>query len=202
MKASITYFHCLIFLFTFVSANSVFGAINQDTSKRNSKVAPIKIINGDTLPYFIYTPSKPEHYKVDSELQSEQLKWAKYRRNVALALHYTKVTADTLRHLDERLNSFDKKRDRKKYLKEEEKKLREVFEKQFKELSLNQAIILHKLIARQTGLTTYQHIKKFKNGITAFGWKEFAAIYGVKIDDKYSADENADLELALKELGY
>lgn len=162
----------------------------------------VMVVKGDTLPVFTFNPSgSAAVYEADAETRNQVLAWQRYRSNVYVAYRYAMITADTLAAIEKRLANLDRKKDRKKYLKEEERKLKEVFTDQFKNLTVTQAILLHKLIARQTGHTTYEHIKKFKSGLTAFSWKQFARIYNVEIDEPYKPEDNPDLEDALHSFG-
>lgn len=63
---------------------------------------------------------------------------------------------------------MDKKRLKRKYIKERQKILAEQFEKQLKNLTVSRGQILTKLLYKETGKTTFDIIKELKGGVPAF----------------------------------
>jgi len=90
------------------------------------------------------------------------------------------------------------RRAKRKYVNEKEKELREKFEKDIRNLSVNQGHILIKLINRNTGNNCYNIIREMKGGVTAFFWNIGGKFYDHHLKEDYNPEENADLELILR----
>lgn len=98
---------------------------------------------------------------------------------------YAKMAADRLTTLNANSAKFSNKKDRKRYFKWVEKYLEETFTEQLKKLSRKQGQILVKLICRQTGSTTYDLVKDYKNGWKAFWANKTAQLFTINLKTGY-----------------
>jgi hypothetical protein len=87
--------------------------------------------------------------------------------------------------------SFKKERERKEYVKKVEKELFAEFEDEIRHMTVSEGRILIKLIDRETGKSSYEIIKEFKGGFSAFFWQTVARIFGHDLKAAYDA-ENED----------
>jgi Domain of unknown function (DUF4294) len=87
------------------------------------------------------------------------------------------------------------------YRKDMEKEMREKFEKELRNLSVNQGKVLVKLINRETGNNCYQIIKEVKGGIFAWAWQIVARRWDYDLKEKYDTKKDWILELAIKSIG-
>jgi hypothetical protein len=94
----------------------------------------------------------------------------------------------------------EKKRAQKKYIKEEEQILRDKFEDELKNLSINDGQVLVKLINRETGNNCYKLISQMKGGITAFFYQQVGKRYGYDLKQGYNPADEKQLELVIKQL--
>ena len=138
-----------------------------------------EIINGDTFPvvdlstYFVYAD-----FVFKNKKQLEQ--WTKVKYNVKIVYPY-----------DSGL--------RKEFIKACEKDLRIQFEKDLKNLSINQGKVLMKLIARESGKTTYEIVKQFRGGFQAVLYQSVARLFGHNMKVEYDANiEDLMIERAVK----
>ena len=83
--------------------------------------------------------------------------------------------------------NFKSNRERKEYVKNIEKQLFAEYEHEIKTMSISQGRILIKLIDRETGESSYEIIKEFKGGFSAFLWQGVARIFGHNLKDEYDA---------------
>jgi hypothetical protein len=90
-----------------------------------------------------------------------------------------------LEQYDEELEEIHKKRKKKKYSKEAQKKLKEEFEYSIKDLYLSEGLLLLKLIHRETGLTVKEILQKYRNNFNATLYEQMAKIWGHTLDQKY-----------------
>jgi len=153
----------------------------------NTGVLPSVVINGDTL----LVSSIPE-VKVYPRMQfKNRLQFWRYRRlirNVKAAYPYAKTAGKMLEDLDRRLAGMSTERQRKQYVKQVEKDIREEFEDEIRHLTISQGRILIKLIDRETGDTTYDVLQDVKGNFSAVFWQAIARIFGSSLKSEYDPE--------------
>lgn len=169
------WFHkgCLILSIAIAATFSAHAQEKADTITQRSNVL---VYGSDTLP-IIHIPELQIH----DLSQYNYLKSRKYRRtirNVKRAYPYAVIARDRLKDLDHTLASMKNDKQRKTYMKEQEKLIMDEFESQVRKLTLSQGMILVKLIDRETGDTSYEVIKELRGGFTAFFWQGVARLFG------------------------
>ena len=91
--------------------------------------------------------------------------------------------------------SFKTERERKDYVRKIEKELFASYEKEIRSMTIAQGRILIKLIDRETGKTSFDIIKEFKGGFSAFLWQGVAHLFGNNLKSEYNAtNEDALIE--------
>lgn len=108
------------------------------------------------------------------------------KRRILRVYPYVVATADNLTILNDNLAKMDTKRRRKAYIKRSEKYLNDQFEERLKKLSRKDGQILVKLINRQTGQTTFDLLKEFKSGWSAFWTNQTARLFDIDLKAKYN----------------
>jgi hypothetical protein len=83
--------------------------------------------------------------------------------------------------------SFKSERERKDYVKKIEKELFAEYEPEIRSMTISQGRILIKLIDRETGQSSFEIIKEFKGGFSAFIWQSVARIFGHNLKSEYDA---------------
>jgi len=83
--------------------------------------------------------------------------------------------------------SFKSERERKDYVKNIEKELFAEYEPEIRSMTISQGRILIKLIDRETGKSSFEIIKEFKGGFSAFIWQSVARIFGHNLKSEYDA---------------
>ncbi len=89
-----------------------------------------------------------------------------------------------------------------RYIHSREDEMRTQFEDKVKALNVTQAVLLVKLITRQTNMNIYNMLTEFKNPLTAVKWQVWARVNGINLDRKYDPSKEPDLENIMQELGY
>ena len=79
-------------------------------------------------------------------------------------------------------------KEKKKFIKEQEKIMKEQFEKDLKNLTYTQGKILIKLIDRETGHTSYTLVKELRGSLQAFFWQGIAKIFSANLKSEYDPD--------------
>ncbi len=157
-----------------------------------------EVINGDTVPVvdlydvYVYTD-----FVYKTQRQREQ--WTRIKYNVKKVYPYAILAAAKLKEYDRILERMPDEKMKKAYLRVCEKDLKNEFEDELKELSINQGRVLMKLIDRETGKTTYEIVKEMRGGFQACMWQAVARIFGNNMKDDYDANvEDIMIERAIK----
>ena len=98
-----------------------------------------------------------------------------------------KVAAKRLEEYNKAYLSFKKEKDRREYVRQIEKDLFAEFEAEIRTMTISQGRILIKLIDRETGKSSFEIIKEFKGGFSAFFWQNIARIFGHNLKSEYDA---------------
>ncbi|MDR2222969.1 MAG: DUF4294 domain-containing protein [Flavobacteriaceae bacterium] len=145
------------------------------------------IIDGDTIQeysipeIYIGFDNKEIQYKKDMNI---------LRNRIRRVYPYAKATADNLMILNSNLEKMKTNREKRVYIKRAQAYLEEQFKERLKKLSRNDGKILIKLIHRETGQTTYQLIKEFRSGWTAFWSNTTARTFSLNLKSEYHPDED------------
>lgn len=159
---------------------------SQSTKVNSNQEIPLHIIvEGDTInnysleEIYIGTDARVEKYKKDMNI---------LRARIRRVYPYAKATAENLLILNENLARLETNREKKRYIKASQKYLESQFKERLKKLSRNDGKILLKLINRETGETTFELIKEFKSGWTAFWSNTTAKTFSLNLKSEYHPD--------------
>lgn len=189
-----------LLLFVFIFSCIRISAQNDLTipPQKNGIVVRAEILNGDTVPVvdlypvYVYTD-----FVYKNKRQYEQ--WTRIKYNVKLVYPYAIVAAAKLKEYDRILEKMPNERLKKAYIRVCEKDLKNEFEDELKELSINQGRVLMKLIDRETGKTTYEIVKEMRGGFEACMWQAVARIFGNNMKTEYDpSTEDVMIERAVK----
>ena len=167
-------------------------------SERDKIVLPQTIINGDTLEEIILEPV----IVTDSKLEPLHIEeWQmRYLRKV---YPYALRTARRVKKIEEDLEKCKTKRERKRYLNESEKILRNEFESPLKNLTRVQGQYLIKLINRETGNTVYDLLSEYRSNVKAFFWNFAGKFFDLDLKAEYQPKgEDWQLENYIQRLQY
>lgn len=119
--------------------------------------------------------------------------YLRLKRDVLRAYPYAKIASDKLIAVNDTLSRIKKSRERKKYIKESEKRMKAEFEEELKRLTINQGKILIKLVDRETGSTGYEIVKELRGPFQAMFWQTMAKMFGSTLKMEY--DPNGEDKL-------
>ncbi len=142
------------------------------------------------------------HYLPDLEVTVSNAdfvkKWNRTKFYVKSVYDYAKITSAMLTSYEDTLSKIDGRYAKKKYLSKCNKTLKKEFGNEIKEMSINRGIYLMKLIYRNTGLTAYDIIQKYRGGGTAFWFQTLCLISGQDLKRGYKPkDEDILIERAV-----
>lgn len=183
----------LYYIFLFLPA-LVIGQIDEEEKQDYDYI----IIEGDSIPKeFINLEEVRLLHKLKFDSNKDRRRYLILRRKTIKVYPYAKLAAERLTSLNERLNSLEKKRDKKRYAKKIQKYIEEEFSAELKQLTRTEGQILIKLIHRQTGKTTFELIKELRNGWRAFWFNNTASLFDISLKkefDPYNEKEDYLIE--------
>ena len=173
-------FHIVLifFLFNLNLSSQNLGLENKDS-----------VLFGQYLPDLEITASSADFVK----------KWNRTKFYVKSVYDYAKICSAMFISFEDSLAQITGKYSKKKYLSNCNKILKKEFGNEIKEMSVKRGVYLMKMIYRQTGLTTYEIVQKYRGGGTAFWFQALCLVNGQDLKREYDP-ENEDLlmEIAIR----
>jgi hypothetical protein len=164
-------------------------------------IVPAQIIDGDTVPVLVLdeVTVNPPHETVTST-SITPVKYSKLIRDVKKAYPYAVTVSIRLTEYNEILSKMTDETEKKKYLKEAEKKIQDEFSDDVKNMTLSQGIICLKLIDRETGNSSYEIVKELRGAVRAIFWQALARLFGANLKVEYdpTGDDKYIEEIVLK----
>jgi hypothetical protein len=172
-----------------------FAFTNKATAQgRPGIVMLAEVFEGDTFPvkYLPYLTVVEEKRFVSDY---ERRKWKALQKNVKAVYPYAKMAGDLLEKYGDEMAAVESEREKKKFYKQIEKELKAEFEGTIREMTTTQGRILVKLIDRETTQTSYEIVKEFRGGFTAFFWQGLGKMFGQDLKSAYDpTGEDAQIE--------
>lgn len=156
-----------------------------DTSE--SKVLRVAVIDGDTV-LLSNIPEVTIYPRLTFKNRWQYWRYRRLIRNVKAAYPYAKIAGNILKDVDAKLGAIESEKQRKKYVKDVEKEIRDRFEDEVKHLTISQGRILIKLIDRETGNTTYTVLQDIKGNFSAVFWQAIARVFGSTLKSEYDPE--------------
>ena len=155
----------------------------------NDSISDYIKISGDTivrgsisLNEVLLLPKRP--FKNSEEIR----KYLILKRKTIKVYPYSVMASKRLNSLNERLLSIKTKRQRKRYTKMVQKFLENELTPELSKLTQSEGQILIKLIHRQTGISTYNLIKRLRNGIRAFIYNTTAKFFNMNLKVEFNPE--------------
>ena len=109
-------------------------------------------------------------------------------RNIRIVYPYAEMANQTISDLNKTLESVTSKRERRKLIRREYKGLMKAYKKPMMGLKISQGKLLMRLIDRETGSSSYDHLKELKGSTTAFFWQAVASMFGTSLKSEYKPE--------------
>jgi hypothetical protein len=175
-------FNPFFFIALFLAMHGHAQIIEQDTTKMGYQVK-----DTDTLSEPIQLHEITVYRdNMDPETKKQFLL---LRNRVYKVYPYARVGAERLKILNQNMEALKTEKEKRKYFKIVEDYMEKEFSPKLKKLSRKQGQILVKLIARQTGFTSYELIKDYKSGWKAFWSNATARVFDIRLKAKYAPYE-------------
>jgi len=150
------------------------------------------IENGQSYPMAFL----PEFTRVGLYVNPEdRIRRDRLRRDIYVVYPYAITAATILNEVRVTLDTLDSRRDRRRYLKEVDRRLDAAFKQPLKNLTIDQGHVLTKLINRQTGRNCYSIIREMKGGISAVVWQSVGLVFDNNLRREYDpTGDDAEME--------
>ncbi|RZK76187.1 MAG: DUF4294 domain-containing protein [Pedobacter sp.] len=133
---------------------------------------------------------------------ADQAAFNRLKYNVMKVMPYALFAKRRYEQLEREVASTEDKKERKKFVKQCDKEIKDMFNREIKELTITQGQILTKLVDRELGRTTYDIVKETKGGITAFLYQGVARVVGHNLKSTYDPKQDRDIESIIVSSGF
>ncbi|HWK56322.1 MAG TPA: DUF4294 domain-containing protein [Parapedobacter sp.] len=182
------------------------GVYAQDTLSRQAdslrsqrRTVATTLVEGERVPWMLIPEVTVTRTRVFRSPE-DKARYLRLRYNVIKVLPYAKYAQDKYQQLYRDLAVTDNRREQKRLVKACEKEIKDMFNREVKNLTISQGEILIKLIDRQTGNSSYEVVKDLRGGITAFFYQSIARVFGHNLKDTYNAEEDFEIENIIRSL--
>lgn len=131
--------------------------------------------------------------------KGRQMKSGDWRRYYKLVYNFNKVYPYALagRKMMAQVDStiaadVTKRSQRTRYINEVERQLFRLFEKDIRQMTVSQGLVLMRLIDRECGMNAYDIIKNYESGFAANFWQLVARLFSHNLKTSYNPKNNSD----------
>ncbi|MDB4904212.1 MAG: hypothetical protein JWQ63_3493 [Mucilaginibacter sp.] len=161
----------------------------------------LTIDSGRMIPWIVMQDVKIVDTRIfKSKADLDQFNRLRY--NVLKVLPYARFAGQRYRQLQRELALTGDRHKQKELINACEAQIKELFNKEIKDLTISQGEVLIKLIDRETGNTSFAMVKDLKGGFNAFILQSAARIFGHDLKETYDPEEQKDIEAILRQAGY
>ena len=164
------------------------AAETASSAPRGSAYLHYLVEDGDT----VYLDKIPPTWITERRDLKDDRAWREYYKLVwrfARVYPYAIASGHLIRRVDSTLNAQHYGAIRKdRYISAVQKQLFNDFEKPMRDMSIQQGTLLLKLIGRETGITPYEIIKSYKNGLAAGFWQGVAKMFENDLKSQYDPE--------------
>ena len=146
----------------------------------------------EVLPVFVLDPVEIHGRPLSEEEKNAFLRMV---YNVRRTYPYAVLAKERMDRYNAMKAEVSKKKDQRKYLREEEAAIKRDFMDDLKNMTRSQGAILIKLLARQTDTTAYFLLKDFRGNARALAYQSVARLWGYNLKENYRPqDRDKDIE--------
>ncbi|MES2828712.1 MAG: DUF4294 domain-containing protein [Bacteroidota bacterium] len=157
--------------------------------------------NGEMIPWIPLNEVVIFGYRI-FKTPADQAAFNRLRYNVMKVMPYALYAKRRYEQLEQEVASTTDKKLQKKFVKQCDKEIKDMFNREIKELTITQGQILTKLIDRELGRTTYDIVKETKGGLTAFLYQSVARVVGHNLKTTYDPKTDRDIESIITSSGF
>lgn len=156
---------------------------------------------GELIPWTVTQEVKIVDVRI-FKTEADRQAYYRLRYNVLKVLPYARFANDRYQQLQRDLALTGDKKKQKELVNACETQIKDLFNREVKNLTISQGEILIKLISRETGNTTFDLAKDLKGGLHAFMYQSVARLFGHNLKEQYDPATERDIETILHQAGY
>ncbi len=197
-------FFKLLVLFCTIFALKASAQLSHDPmvkGKNDTIRVALTLVDNELIPWL----ALPEVKIVDTRIwrtAEQQVAYNRLRYNVLKVLPYAMYARSRYAQLQTELARTNNKKEQRILQKAFEKEVKDMFNREIKELTITQGGILIKLIDRELGTSSFDILKEMKGGFTAFLYQSLARVFGNNLKNRYDAQEDRDIESIIQTSPY
>ncbi|WP_313373925.1 DUF4294 domain-containing protein [Chishuiella sp.] len=184
------YNFCIIILFIlFFSPSTNAQIFGFDLGGKNSK-QEVKH-DSTSLDEFTFNPEDTIHlnesnfYTVKLKTDMEKKYYLWLRKRVRDVWPYVRTAVREYNHVTDTIQTMDKRREQRKFIRSRQRELADKFEKELKSMSISRGQILTKLIYKETDKTTFEIIKELRGGFNAFLYQVASGAFDINLKQTF-----------------
>lgn len=152
-----------------------------------------RLENGERVPWVLLPDINVYGHRTFAS-EEDRRKYNQLKYNVLKVLPYAKMAQEKYDQLHRDLASTNNKKEQRRLVKNCERDIKNIFNKDIKNMTVSQGRILLKLIDRQTGNSSYEVVKELRGGVSAFFYQSLARVFGHNLKNEYDLQEDRDIE--------
>ncbi len=134
--------------------------------------------------------------------KGRRMKDGDWRRYYKLVYNFNKVYPYALvgRKMMAQVDStiaadVSKRSERNRYINDVEKELFRLFEKDIRNMTITQGLVLMRLVDRECGMSAYDIVKTYENGLAANFWQLVARLFSQNLKTRYDPSKGEDAKI-------
>jgi len=179
-----------------VRHDSLAHAQNTETNT-GPVMLPTTLVDGERIPWILLREVVITDRRV-FKTPEDRARYYRLKYNVLKVLPYAKFAEERYDKLQRDLAVTKKKKEQKRLVKDCEKEIKAMFNREIKNMSISQGEILIKLIDRQTGNSSYELVRELRGGVSAFFYQSVAKLFGHNLKRTYDPDEDREIETIIR----
>ncbi|PWG81642.1 DUF4294 domain-containing protein [Pararcticibacter amylolyticus] len=165
------------------------------------RVAVTKDDAGEFIPWIPLADVNINNTRIFASAE-DRSRYLRLRYNVLKVLPYAKYARNRYSRLHDDLALTQNKKQQKVLVKACEREIKDMFNREVKNMTISQGEILIKLVDRETGNSSYELVRQLKGGFTAFCYQSVARLFGHNLKQKYDPQQERDIENIIQQYGY
>lgn len=158
-----------------------------DPVEKDSTVVEYYFIDGDSIPVStIDLDAVLVLSKLKFDNRDDRIRYLILKRRTIKVYPYAKLAAERMVELNKRLETLERKSEKRRYAKIIQRYIEDEFSEELKKLTRKEGQILVKLIHRQTGKTTFQLIQELRSGWRAFWFNNTAKLFDISLKEQFN----------------
>jgi len=184
-----------------VSASAQSNLPRPKLGKNDTITTYLTEYDGELIPWVVTKEVVIRDTRIFKSEQDRQ-NYNRLRYNVYKVLPYMRFASSRYQQLQRDLATTGDKKVQKEMINKCETEIKALFNKEIKNLTIQQGEILIKLVNRETGNTSYEMLKEMKGGLNAFMFQSIARLFGHDLKETYDPSQERDIEAILAGAGY